>query len=164
MKKPSRRSVEHRIQKAICELLHYALPPDAMFWAVPNGGSRSKITAKNGKTFSLEAKRLKDEGVTAGVADLHILWGGRLICLEVKTPNGPDSTKGYQSEAQRNWETRIVACGGIYRTVRGVDEVKELLDLLGCHKPQRLGTQENDIDAFLNGQGDTGGSERMPAK
>ena len=100
------RRIEHKIQKAICEMLHYALPPDATFWAVPNGGSR--------KGGEIEGKRLKDEGVTAGVADLHILWAGRLICLEVKTPKGPHSKEGKQSDSQKEWQETVTQCGGLY--------------------------------------------------
>lgn len=125
---------EHQIQKAIVELLRYQLPPDATYWAVPNGGKRP-VKAKNGGTYSPEGARLKAEGVIAGVADLMILWGGRLICMEVKTP------KGKQSKSQKDWEQTITAAGGLYRVVRSVDDAKTLLDVIGCNKPKRLGKQ-----------------------
>lgn len=135
---------EHNIQKAICVYLGMSLPKDAAFWAVPNGGNRPDIITKNGRKFSLEGARLKAEGVRPGVADLMILWGGRLICLEVKT------AKGRQSEAQKAWEQHITTCGALYRVVRSVDEVKDFLDMVGCHKPKRLGNAPfNDIDEFL---------------
>lgn len=138
---------EHAIQKAICNYLHVALPRDAIFWAVPNGGTRPDFTTKSGRTFSLEGKRLKDEGVKAGVADLHILWAGRLIALEVKT------AKGGQSKNQQDWETACTLAGGVYRIVRSVDEVKALLDMLGCTKRARLGAQaKNEFDAWFEGR------------
>jgi hypothetical protein len=138
---------EHKIQKSICELLHYQLPPDATYFACPNGGSRSQITTKNGRKFSIEGKRLRDEGVVAGVADLMIVWGGRLICWEIKTP------KGRQSTAQKEWEKRITECGAVYAVIRSVDEAKAFLEMIGCKKPSRLGSnQENDIDAWLKGE------------
>lgn len=118
----TRRSIEHKIQKDICKLLRYALPADATFWAVPNGGSR--------KGGAIEGKRLKDEGVTAGVADLHILSRGKLICLEVKTPKGLESKEGKQSDSQIEWQKTITQCGGLYAVVRSVDEVKALLDMI----------------------------------
>lgn len=141
---------EHKIQVAICELLHYGLPADATFWAVPNGGSRSQFTAKNGKTFSLEAKRLKDEGVKSGVSDLMILWKGRLLCLEVKTE------KGRQSPAQKEWERTITECGGLYRVVRSVDDVREFLSMaiptFKARLGQNLSQERNDIDDWFEGR------------
>lgn len=129
-----RNQEEHKIQVAIVEYLDYALPPDATYWAVPNGGARPQFTTKSGRSFSLEGKRLKDEGVKSGVADLMILWGGRLICMEVKTK------KGRQSENQKEWEQTAILCGAVYRVVRNIDDVKNLLDMLGCVKPKaRLG-------------------------
>ena len=149
-----KKSPEHKIQVAICELLHYCLPQDATFWAVPNGGSRSQFTTKNGRTFSLEGKRLKDEGVKPGVSDLMILWQGRLICLEVKTE------KGRQSKAQKEWEAEVTASGGLYRVVRSTDDVRAFLSMviptfkarMGCHKQLTQFDTENDIDAWLKGE------------
>lgn len=125
------RHIEHEIQKAICKYLGYALPADATFWAVENGGTR--------KGGAREGARLKAQGVTAGVADLHILWAGRLICLEVKCPQGPANAKTYQSTAQKDWEALCVQSGGVYRVVRSVDDVKALVDMIGADKPKRLG-------------------------
>lgn len=146
-----RQSPEHNIQVAICDVLTYGLPKGAIFWAVPNGGSRSKFTAKNGRTFSLEAKRLKDEGVKPGVSDLMILCEGRLICLEVKTE------KGRQSPAQKEWEQEVTAAGGLYRVVRSTDDVRTFLTMVIPTFKARLGTSataqpENDIDAWLKGE------------
>ena len=146
-----RNNEEHKIQVGIVNYLSLALPPDATYWAVPNGGARSQFVTKNGRSFSLEGKRLKDEGVVSGVSDLMILWAGRLICIEVKTP------KGRQSQNQKDWEERIITCGAVYRVVRSIDDVKNLLDLLGCVKPKaRLGKQglaqfeeRNEIDDWL---------------
>ena len=144
------RHEEHQIQKAICNLLHYQLPADATFWAVPNGGTRKLTTLKNGKKVSLEGRRLKDEGVKAGVADLMILWRGKLICLEVKTD------KGRQSPSQKEWALTITQCGGLYHVVRSVDDVKAILDVIGCHKPRAATPAlHNDIDDWLAGRSST---------
>jgi hypothetical protein len=145
-----RNDEEHKIQVAICAYLDFRLPPDATYWAVPNGGARTRITGKNGRTFSLEGKRLKDEGVKSGVSDLMILWAGRLICIEVK------AAKGRQSENQKEWEQTAIACGAVYRVVKSLDDVKGLLDMLGCVKPKsRLGAkglaefERTEIDDWL---------------
>ena len=113
---------EHQIQCAIVNLLSVALPADACFWAVPNGEKRGgKTIQRGGKAIPLSAVRLKREGVKAGVADILILWGGRLIALEVKTP------KGRQSPSQKAWEAECVGAGGVYHVVRSVDEAREFL-------------------------------------
>ena len=147
-----RKSPEHDIQVAICDLLTYGLPKGAIFWAVPNGGTRSQFKTKNGRTFSLEGKRLKDEGVKAGVSDLMILCEGRLICLEVKTE------KGRQSPAQKEWEQEVTAAGGLYRVVRSTDDVREFLTMVIPTFKARLGGSAhgvqdatNDIDEWLQG-------------
>ena len=50
---------EHEVQKAICNYLDIR---KVCYWAVPNGGNRSKS----------EAGRLKAEGVKAGVPDITV--------------------------------------------------------------------------------------------
>ncbi|OJV40855.1 MAG: hypothetical protein BGO29_14910 [Bacteroidales bacterium 36-12] len=52
---------EHDIQVACVNWFRYRYPK-FLIWAIPNGGQRNKIVAK----------KLKDEGVLAGVPDLHI--------------------------------------------------------------------------------------------
>lgn len=145
---------EHKIQVAIVELLKRALPKDAMFFAVPNGGERRMFTdKKTGKTFNLQGKRLKDEGVVSGVSDLIILWAGRMICLEVK------AGKGRQSDSQKEWEARATECGAIYRVVRSTDEVREFLTMVIPTFKARLGSNlsdaPNDIDDWLQGRSST---------
>lgn len=71
-------SLEHGEQVAFVNWFR-ATYPDVLIFAIPNGGKRGKG----------EAKRLKDEGVVAGIPDLYVpawkLWvemkredGGRL--------------------------------------------------------------------------------------
>jgi len=152
-----RNNPEHQIQVAICELLSRALPKDALFFAVPNGGERRMFTdPKTGRKFNLQGKRLKDEGVVRGVSDLIILWAGRMICLEVK------AGRGSQSDAQKEWEARATECGAVYRVVRSTDEVREFLTMVIPTFKARLG--ESAKAAFLSGEtndiddGLTGGS------
>lgn len=80
-------SEEHEIQKAICEYLDIR---GVCYWAVPNGGKRSKA----------EAGRLKAEGVKSGVPDLTVVHDGMYYGLEVKKPL-TTTPKGYLSKAQK---------------------------------------------------------------
>ena len=78
--------------------------------AVPNGGARDAITGA----------KLKDEGVTPGVADLILfvrtpLHGALLI--EMKTPTGR------LSQSQREWSEQLTAEGDYsYNVARSLDE------------------------------------------
>ena len=78
---------EHEIQKAICEYLDIR---KICYWAVPNGGKRSKS----------EAGRLKAEGVKSGVPDLCLIYDGMYYGLEVKKP-ATSTPKGYLSKNQK---------------------------------------------------------------
>ena len=55
------RQLEHELQKACVNYFRYQYPKEMIF-AIPNGGVRNKITAR----------KLKAEGVLAGVADIMI--------------------------------------------------------------------------------------------
>ena len=95
------RNDEHEVQKAICQYLDIR---KVCYWAVPNGGNRSKS----------EASRLKAEGVKAGVPDITVVHDGMYYGLEVKKP--PTTTpKGYLSKAQKDMIKKIedVGCGEV---------------------------------------------------
>jgi len=81
-----------------------------MLLAVPNGGSRNL----------LEAAKLKQMGVVAGVADLLLLTprnGYGCLCIELK-----DGKRGRQSQAQHEWELAALSAGNKYVICRSVDE------------------------------------------
>ena len=59
-----------------------------------------------------------------GSPDIFLIYQGKPIALEVKTP------KGKQSEAQIEFEENIDLAGGYYFIVRSVDEALEILDQL----------------------------------
>lgn len=108
---------EHQIQCAVARYLDLALDdiPDCTWWAVPNGGFRDVRTAS----------KLKAEGVKPGVSDIMILWGGRLICIELKT------ALGRQSPDQVEWSHRATCAGAAYYVARSVEQVEEFLDAAG---------------------------------
>ena len=100
---------EDVIQNAICKYLDMR---KVCYWAVPNGGSRSKR----------EAGRLKAEGVKAGVPDLTIVYDGMYYGLEVKKP-ATKTPKGYLSKQQKSMIKKIEASGGSVKVVYSVADV-----------------------------------------
>ena len=99
-----------------------------LLFACPNGGARNLVTAA----------KLKAEGVVAGVADLLLLvpmfvkakddgWVNTIhaLCIEMKTK------RGYQSQAQKEWQKKVEAAGYRYVIVRSVEQfIKEINDYL----------------------------------
>tara|TARA_R100000541_G_scaffold15256_4_gene24683 strand:- start:483 stop:860 length:378 start_codon:yes stop_codon:yes gene_type:complete len=105
------RNEEHDIQKAICEYLDIR---KVCYWAVPNGGNRSKR----------EAGRLKAEGVKPGVPDITVINDGMYYGLEVKKPS-TSTPKGYLSKAQKDRIQQIEEVGG--GTVKVVYSVADVI-------------------------------------
>jgi len=103
---------EHQIQVAICNYLDWLQIP---YFAIPNGGHR----------FEGVGKKLKYEGVKAGVADLFIMQSNQLyhgLFIEVK------SLTGRQQETQKNFEKIAFANHYCYVIVRSLDELIEKLN------------------------------------
>ncbi|HZV21586.1 MAG TPA: VRR-NUC domain-containing protein [Hyphomicrobiales bacterium] len=106
--------LEHPMQKAIIE--HWSLRGnhrEAVLFAIPNGGLRDPATAR----------RLKLEGVQAGVCDIfasHARTGS--FWLEVKRPS-----RGRLSEAQKAFIPRMIAAG---QQVFVMDDLGAILRLL----------------------------------
>lgn len=83
-----------------------------LLFSVPNGGNRNII----------EAKRLKSEGVVAGVSDLILLINNgtyNSLCIEMK--NG---RKGAQSDNQKIWQEKVEKYANKYIICRTFDEFK----------------------------------------
>jgi len=90
--------------------------PTGLIFAVPNGGSRNII----------EAKRLKNTGVLAGVSDLILIMpNSKILFVEVKMP------KGKQSEKQIKFQRKITNLKHTYAIVKSLSDFKELLILRG---------------------------------
>ena len=108
---------EEILQTACITWFDYQYPHlSKLLFAVPNGGSRHKIEAKN----------LKKQGVRAGVSDLVFLYDGRVsqfICIEFKT------LKGKQSKEQKEFQNIIDdKTNGWYIIIRSFEEFKEMME------------------------------------
>lgn len=113
----ARSNTEHQIQCAIVEFWNYRGRRDLDLFAIPNGGIRNIVTAK----------RLKAEGVKAGVPDMCVtLPGGRVGWLEVK------AIRGRLSDEQKELATRWQALGHLYAIVRDVKDAAIILALWGA--------------------------------
>jgi hypothetical protein len=105
------KSEEHDVQKAICKYLDIR---KVCYWAVPNGGSRSKI----------EGAKLKATGTKSGVPDITIVHDGLYYGLEVKKPS-TSTPKGYLSKNQKEMISKIEKAGGEVKVVYSVADVVE---------------------------------------
>jgi len=104
---------EHEFQKVVVRYLNLKKIP---FFAVPNGGKRNPITAK----------KLKAEGVLAGVADLFIMIGnskyhGLFLELKIKPNSQEVNQKKFEDLAKNNHYC--------YKLAFNIDEVIEILDI-----------------------------------
>ena len=102
---------EDDIQKAICQYLDIR---KICYWAVPNGGSRSKI----------EGAKLKATGTKSGVPDITIVHEGLYYGLEVKKPS-TSTPKGYLSKNQKEMISKIEKAGGEVKVVYSLSYVVE---------------------------------------
>ena len=90
--------------------------PDAVMFAVPNGGWRSLRTAA----------RLKAEGVLAGVPDIFLAaprGSSHGLFVEMKRASG-----GVVSKTQKLVMARLTAAGYVCRVCRGFAEAREAVE------------------------------------
>jgi len=106
-----RRHDEDDLQHAVITFLRWALPHDAMAWAIPNGGKRSPR----------EAARMKGLGVVSGIPDIGICFRGRCIFLELK------SARGVMSEAQKAMHKKLIYCGADVMLIRSLEDCEKAL-------------------------------------
>jgi hypothetical protein len=117
-KKP--RTEEHDAQVALFrDHIVPRLWPDAVAFAIPNGGHRAKR----------EAIKIRDEGGTAGVPDICIVWRGVTYFLEMK------ALKGRVRTAQRVMMDRLRGAGAICEVARGLDAAIAQLEKWGLLRP-----------------------------
>lgn len=105
---------EHNLQVACVAWFRLQYPQYAkLLFAVPNGGYRNRI----------EAKRLKKEGVLAGVPDLIFLYRGLVYPIEMKTKNGKLGSN--QKELHEFWNEHL-QCNVF--VCRSFDQFKEIIN------------------------------------
>lgn len=86
---------------------NYQMHGKGLIFSVPNGGTRNII----------EAKKLKETGLMAGVADLIVLYpNGKTYFIELKTDTGK------QSDKQIEFEKRVTELGFEYKLIRSLEE------------------------------------------
>jgi VRR-NUC domain len=109
---------EHQLQVQVLDYIEQEkATPDIYVIAIPNGGRRSISVAK----------KLKREGLRAGVADLEILMPqGRVAWLELKTKNGR------QSPEQKIFAGRCERLGHPYAVAKTFDEAVMFLKYVGA--------------------------------
>lgn len=99
-------------------------------FAIPNGGSRNLIEAKN----------LKSQGVTAGVSDLFLAFpsnGFHGLFLELKTP------EGIVSGPQQRFIEKMRATGYCAEVAFGIDEAIQKV-LIYLQEPHVLHTHKRN--------------------
>lgn len=105
---------ETKVQRSILDWLARALP-DAIVFAVPNGGRRDRVTGA----------RLKAEGVRAGAPDMVLAHRGITAFIEVKNDTGS------LSKAQRQFRDECAAQAIPYAVVRGSGDLQAFLTDIG---------------------------------
>lgn len=96
---------ESQLQSACVRWFRYQYPQNLIF-AVPNGGSRNL----------LEARNLKTQGVLAGVSDLIVIAPQKVIFIEMKID------KGRQNENQKTFQQKVEKLGFEYVVCRSIEE------------------------------------------
>lgn len=106
---------EHQLQCFCVRWFQLSFPEfRGLLFAVPNGGRRDQTTGR----------KMKEEGVVAGVADLILFkacGGFHGLAIEMKTE------KGRQSDSQKSWEKKVIGEGYKYSVVRSFDDFKCLI-------------------------------------
>lgn len=90
---------------------NYQMQGKGLIFSCPNGGTRNIV----------EAKKLKETGLMAGVSDLIVLLENKILFVELKIE------KGIQSDAQKLFETRIINLGYEYHLIRDLETFKTLI-------------------------------------
>jgi hypothetical protein len=98
---------------------------DLMFWDewfhVPNGGMRPSSFDKDGKRFSVEAAKMKKQGVKTGIPDVWIIRptpsGAPGVVIELKRIKG-----GVVSEDQKKWLKTLENFGWVCYVGKGAEK------------------------------------------
>jgi len=113
---------EHYLQSECVRYFRLRYPNYAgLLFAIPNGAMLNGTQTQR----AIKGKRLKDEGLTAGVADLCLAVPGNdggVLFIEMK--HGSNR----QSKAQKEWADAIIEAGNSYAVVNSFDGFKKLVD------------------------------------
>lgn len=100
-------SIEHQIQKRLieaCRQIEPSFPELRSLYAIPNGGHRNIIVAR----------KLKAEGVRAGVPDLCLPISDGIfnaLYIEMKRPGGSVSKEQRMMHAElERWGNHVIVC------------------------------------------------------
>lgn len=116
---------EHDVQKTAVKLLRKA---GVRFFAVPNGGMRTKATAA----------KLWAEGVESGVPDLVIIDPPPSNPYQAGTVIEVKRDKGKASPEQVKWLKQFSDCGWSVHCTKGIAELLKLLVTLGYLAEQEV--------------------------
>ena len=108
---------EDALHQTVAEFLgikrNLALPSDAVWTTMPAGGGGKVRGAK-----------LKARGLKPGWPDILIVYRGRLICIELKSP------KGVRSPAQKLIHAQLSAAGALVYTATSLAAVEGFLRVI----------------------------------
>lgn len=110
---------EEQIQEHVVQLLRAYAAPDVVWFAVPNGGARTRKVGG----------KLKAQGVRRGAPDLVFLIQGWFHGVELKTATGASSPH------QKAFGEAIEKAGGRYRVCHGLDATIQHLSAIGAFRP-----------------------------
>lgn len=122
MGRKPRRSDEEDWQIALVDHLRLRTMPGVIFFAIPNGGLRSKS----------EAARLKRMGVRKGASDIGFILPphGRAGMLECK------SGKNTPTPEQEQFGAEVDAAGGLFAVAWNIDQALGILTAWGAIRPE----------------------------
>ncbi len=102
---------ERTLHAAVARYLDLALPPEAVWHHAPMEGKRGWQAQRD----------LKVMGAKKGWPDLHILYEGRSIFIELKAPGK------YPTPEQRDMHQRLILAGAVVTVARSLEEVAGFL-------------------------------------
>lgn len=121
--------LEDDIHDALAQFLTVAIAPPGeanghgvMWWTVEHRNARNAV----------EGAKRKKRGVVAGLPDVYVLFGGRLLAIELKRPGYAPSTV---SAAQRKFHAAMKACGATVTIKTSTESVAAFLT--ACRVPLR---------------------------
>lgn len=113
---------EEKFHISVKEMLDRELPSGIMYLHIPNA-PRSKTAGA----------KLKKMGMKRGAPDMLFLRArddfqlAEAMAIELKTDKEEHGSKGYLSQAQKDWRDEFIGIHGKYAVCRTLNEVREAL-------------------------------------